>query len=87
MVQWSGRADRSERFKLGILQDDLRAAVKKGIAKVNVAQDLRLPYQNTIKDKNSVIAAQQVVYDRTALLIKEYFGIAGSSKVISTAGS
>ena len=40
-----------------------------------------------VKDKNSVIAAQQVVYDRTALLIKEYFGIAGSSKVISTAGS
>lgn len=67
----------------GILKDDMRAAVKQGIAKVNVAQYLRLPYQNIMKEQNNVTAAQQVVYDLTASIIKEYFNISGSSKVIS----
>jgi len=65
----------------GIRIDQLRAAFKKGVAKINVAKDLRSRYQNVMKESGDVAEAQQVVYDRTVWLIKEHYQIAGISKL------
>lgn len=67
----------------GIQIEMLREAFKNGIAKINVAKDLRSRYQKVMKEKNDVAAAQQVVYDRASWLIKEHYQIAGTSKVVT----
>jgi ketose-bisphosphate aldolase len=66
----------------GIQIDCLRASFTKGVAKINVAKDIRLPYQNVIKEKNDIHEAQQAVYDKVSWLINEQYKICGSSKII-----
>jgi fructose-bisphosphate aldolase, class II len=61
----------------GIKQDNVRAAMKRGIAKINVATEIRQPYEVTLKETGSVIKAQQAVYDRTVWVLRDYLGIAG----------
>jgi ketose-bisphosphate aldolase len=61
----------------GIKQEHVRAAMKRGIAKINVATEIRQPYEVTLKETGSVATAQQVVYERTLWILKEYLGIAG----------
>ena len=61
----------------GIKQDNVREAMKYGIAKINVATEIRQPYEVTLKETKSVAKAQQAVYERTLWILKEYLGIAG----------
>ncbi|NTU64755.1 MAG: class II fructose-bisphosphate aldolase, partial [Chloroflexi bacterium] len=61
----------------GIKQDNVREAMKRGIAKINVATEIRQPYEATLKETKSVVKAQQAVYERTMWILKEYLGIAG----------
>lgn len=61
----------------GIRQDNVREAMKRGIAKVNVATEIRQPYEAALKETKSVAKAQQAVYERTTWIVKEYLGIAG----------
>lgn len=67
----------------GISADNMKVAVKKGIAKVNVGKAFRETYQKVVKEKNDVAAAQQAVYERITWLITEYFCIAGSRNVLN----
>lgn len=61
----------------GIKQDNVREAMKRGIAKINVATEIRQPYEVALKETKSVSKAQQAVYERTLWIVKEYLGIAG----------
>ena len=61
----------------GVRQDYVRGAAKKGITKVNVGTEIRQSYEVAMKASGDVAKAQAAVYDRTAQLIHDYFGIAG----------
>ncbi len=61
----------------GIKQDNVREATKRGIAKINVATEIRQPYEAALKETKSVANAQQAVYERTLWILREYLGIAG----------
>jgi ketose-bisphosphate aldolase len=64
----------------GIRQEAVREAMQHGIAKINVATEIRQPYETALKETGSVTKAQQAVYDRTLWILKEYLGIAGARK-------
>jgi len=66
----------------GVRQADLLAGVKCGIAKINVATEIRRPYETTLAETGSVEAAQEAVYQRTVWLLREYFGWAGNRRQI-----
>jgi ketose-bisphosphate aldolase len=61
----------------GIKRDNVRAALKRGIAKINVATEIRQPYEVTLKETGSVSKAQQAVYERTVWVVRDYLEIAG----------
>ena len=61
----------------GIQQDNLLESMKHGIAKVNVATEIRQAYEVALKETNSVLHAQQAVYERTCWVIKDFLKIAG----------
>jgi len=61
----------------GVRQEYVLGAMKKGIAKINVATEIRQPYEVVLKETGSVVKAQQAVYDRTVWVLRDYLGIAG----------
>lgn len=68
----------------GVKRDDLLAAVKRGIAKVNVAFEIRQAYELSLRASGGEIsAAQDAVYQRTCWLIRDYFGVAGTRRLIA----
>jgi fructose-bisphosphate aldolase, class II len=64
----------------GIKREYLLAAVRRGIAKVNVGTEIRQAYESSLRESGSVTAAQEAVYERTGWLLRDYFGVAGSRK-------
>jgi len=61
----------------GIRQEDMRASMKAGIAKVNVGTEIRQAYEQALKSGGGVPDAQEAVYTRTVSLIKDWFGLSG----------
>lgn len=61
----------------GVRREYLEGAVKRGIAKVNIAADIRQAYEAALRETGRVPAAQQAVYERTSWLIESYLGVAG----------
>jgi ketose-bisphosphate aldolase len=61
----------------GIKQDNVRASMQHGIAKINVATEIRQTYEVALKETGSVAQAQQAVYERTRWVIQDFLGIAG----------
>jgi fructose-bisphosphate aldolase class II len=66
----------------GVRQEYLLAAVKKGIAKVNVGTEIRQTYESSLRETGDVATAQDDVYERTCWLLKDYFGLAGTRKKV-----
>jgi fructose-bisphosphate aldolase class II len=60
----------------GVKREYLLAAIKKGIAKVNIGTEIRQAYELALRESGSVAAAQDAVYERTCWLIRDYFGLA-----------
>ena len=60
----------------------LLAALKKGIAKVNIGTEIRQAYESALRESGRVTAAQDAVYERTCRLIRDYFGPVGSRTVM-----
>ena len=57
----------------GIKQDYILRAIENGIAKINVATEIRQPYEFALEERPSDIAyAQQKVYERTRWVIHEF---------------
>jgi ketose-bisphosphate aldolase len=61
----------------GIIQENVLAAMQRGIAKINVATEIRQPYEAVMKETASVARAQQAVYERTQWVLKNFLKIAG----------
>jgi len=71
----------------GVRRDDLLAAVKRGIAKVNVGFEIRQAYEQALgASGGDVPAARDAVYERTCYLIRDYFGVAGTSPLVAGGG-
>lgn len=68
----------------GIRRDYLQAAIKNGIAKVNVATATRQPYEAIVDE--SLPRAQDAVYRAVVEIVTEELGIAGSAPVINPCG-
>ena len=58
----------------GVRREDVQAGIQRGLAKVNVATEIRQAYEVALKASGAVAVAQQAVYAKTAWLIGEYFG-------------
>lgn len=57
----------------GIKQDYILRAMEQGIAKINVATEIRQPYEFALEEKPGGIAyAQEKVYDRTRWVLREF---------------
>ncbi len=67
----------------GIKQDNILASLKHGIAKINVATEIRQPYEVALKESGSLARAQQAVYDRTTWVLREFLQIAGIRSKVS----
>ncbi len=61
----------------GIKQTYISAVAQRGIAKVNVATEIRQAYEQGLKASGRVIDGQEAVYRRTCWLIRDYFEVAG----------
>ncbi len=61
----------------GIKQEDVRQAMSRGIAKINVGTEIRQPYETTLKTGGSVSKAQDAVYERTVWVLQKFLGITG----------
>jgi fructose-bisphosphate aldolase, class II len=68
----------------GIQADNVRAAMKHGIAKINVGTEIRQAYEVSLKESGSVAQAQQAVYARTRWVIEEFLCVAGSRHPLTT---
>lgn len=66
----------------GVRRTDVLAAIKHGIAKINIGADIRQPYEATLRTTNDVEAARQAVYARTVWLLRDYFALAGSRTLL-----
>lgn len=66
----------------GVRREDVLAAMKHGIAKINIATEIRQPYELILKTTGQIPAAQTAVYARTTELIRDYFGLSGLRKLI-----
>jgi ketose-bisphosphate aldolase len=61
----------------GIQADNVRQAMKLGIAKINIGTEIRQAYERTLKETNRVASAQQAVFERTCWVIDDFLGVAG----------
>lgn len=61
----------------GIKPDCVRAAFKKGIAKINIAAEIRQAYERVWRETGREDMAQEAVYKKTTELIRDYLGNAG----------
>ncbi len=68
----------------GIKQKYLLAAIKKGIVKVNIGAEIRQAYETTLRESEDVATAQDAVYEHTCYLISDYFGLAGSGRLVAS---
>lgn len=67
----------------GIKQEYILQAVENGIAKINVATEIRQPYEFALEEKPGDISfAQQQVYDRTRWVIREFLHTANNHDVL-----
>jgi ketose-bisphosphate aldolase len=54
----------------GIRREDVLAAFHRGIAKINVATEIRQPYEQILRATGSIAAAQEAVYERTTWVLR-----------------
>jgi fructose/tagatose bisphosphate aldolase len=66
----------------GVRKEYLLAAIKKGIAKVNVGTEIRQAYETGLKESGNVPGAKDAVYERTCWLLRDYFEIAGTRELL-----
>lgn len=67
----------------GIRREDVLAAVRHGIAKINVGTEIRQPYEQAMRETGDVAAAQEAVYRRTAWVLGEHLAVAGQRRFIA----
>ncbi len=66
----------------GIPREYVLASFQKGIAKINIATEIRQVYESALQSTGKVSAAQDAVYERTGWLIGEYFCLDGIQALV-----
>lgn len=66
----------------GIPRDYVLASFKRGIAKINIATEIRQAYEQALRRTGKITAAQDAVYERTKWLIDDYLELKGTQKLI-----
>jgi len=66
----------------GIQQENVRLAMKKGIAKINIGTEIRQPYEVMWKTRGNISEAQEAVYERTKWVLQDFLGVAGTRKAV-----
>lgn len=61
----------------GIKQDNLRQAMRRGIAKINVGTEIRQAYEVALRETGSMEQAQRASYERTTWVIDKFLGNTG----------
>ena len=56
----------------GIPRDYVLESFKRGIAKINIATEIRQAYEQALQNTGQITAAQDAVYERTTWLIDDY---------------
>jgi ketose-bisphosphate aldolase len=69
----------------GIKVENVRQAMKYGIAKINVGTEIRQAYEVAFKETGSVLKSQQAVYERTRWVLDEFLGVAGTREKVVAA--
>ena len=67
----------------GIPQDYVLASFKRGIAKINIATEIRQAYEGALREDHSIEAAQEATYHKTRWLIEDYFGLGGIANKVN----
>ena len=65
----------------GIRQEYILKAVRAGISKINVATDIRQPYEAELRNGNGVDSAREQVYLKTRWIISEFLNTSGKAVV------
>lgn len=61
----------------GIQADNVRQAMRFGIAKINIGTEIRQAYEGMLKDTNNIARAQQAVYERARWVLEEFLVVGG----------
>jgi fructose/tagatose bisphosphate aldolase len=65
-----------------VRREDVLAAIGVGIAKINIATEVRQAFEQGLKATGTLAGAKEAVYERTTWLIRDYYGISGSRSLI-----
>ena len=63
----------------GVIQSYVLDAIKNGVAKINIATDIRQPYDRVIASGGSIEDGRQVVFETIGRIVREKYGIQGSA--------
>jgi fructose/tagatose bisphosphate aldolase len=66
-----------------IERDFVMAAIELGIAKINIATEIRQAYESGLRAEGTIDAAKDAVYERTCWLLRDYYGVSGSRSVVA----
>lgn len=61
----------------GVKHADVLAAMKRGIAKINVGTEIRQSYEVALRQTGRIADAQNATYERTVWVIKDHLQVAG----------
>lgn len=67
----------------GIQQEFILNAFKEGISKINIATEIRQPFEAAMKSTGSLKEAQTAVYQRTSSLLKDFLLLSGTRQLIT----
>jgi ketose-bisphosphate aldolase len=67
----------------GVRQEDVLAAIKVGIAKINIATELRQAFEDGLRTSGGLPAAKAAVYDRTTMLLRDTYAVSGMRRLIT----
>jgi ketose-bisphosphate aldolase len=67
----------------GIPREYVLASFHMGIAKINIATEIRQAYEASLQASGKVSVAQDAVYERTCWLIDDYFGLKNNQPILT----
>lgn len=70
----------------GIPKEYVLESFKCGIAKINIATEIRQAYEVALKETGQVESAKEATYQKTRWLLEDYFGLAGIAQQLTGEG-
>lgn len=61
----------------GVRHEDVLAAIKVGIAKINIATEIRQAFEDGLRMSGGLQAGKAAVYERTTALLRDTYGVSG----------